>query len=475
MSTLPTSSTLPEPSFGPGSPIGKLIAWVIIVALVSLLVPATQLESRPKGASAPAAEGLTGPASSEAFSGLMGKVIMGSPAEQRAAGLDNLRMVATSFDDRVRLAIILAEVTGAEEAIKKLDALAGEPGASEDRAAEVAALRGLYAGQGAIDPESDLGKATLARHPWFGRVALSFNQPDSPLRASALEEASRVMAVMLVATLVGVAVLVAALALFIVAIVMLATRKLRLHYPHDRSALEPRGSAYLEIFALFLVAFLVLQLLVGALSQAVGMVALLAMWLALPVILWPTLRGHTWTQTRLALGLHARGLGLAGVVKEVCLGIAGYLALLPVVGAGIICTLLLVALSGVVRAAMNLPPPEQPTHPIAGMLAQASTVEIIALVSLATVWAPVVEELTFRGAFYHHLRGKLGAIVSATFVGIIFAAIHPQGLLAIPALASIGIALAMLREWRGSIIPSITAHALNNGAIVTLLVVMLKA
>lgn len=458
--------------------MGRIIAWSIIIALVSLLVISTQLDARPKGASrgggTPAA-GVSGPASSEAFAGLMGKVILGAPEAQRAAGLDNLRMVASTYDDRIRLAILLAEVSGPSEAVKALDGLASEPGASEDRAAEVAALRAQYAGEGAIDPESPVGKAALTRHPWFAKVALSFQKPDSPLRASALDEASRVTSVMLAATIGGVVVLVAALALFILAIVLLATRKLRVHYRHDRPHIEPRGSAYLEIFALFLVAFLILQLLVGALSGAVGMLALLTMWLALPVILWPTLRGQSWLQTRLALGLHARGLGIAGVCKEIFLGIVGYLALLPIVGAGILCTLLLVTLSGVVRAAMGLPPPAQPTHPIAGMLAQASTAEIVALVSLATLWAPVVEELTFRGAFYHHLRGRWSTLVSATFVGIIFAAIHPQGLLAVPALASIGIALALLREWRGSIIPSMTAHALNNGVIITLIILMLRA
>jgi membrane protease YdiL (CAAX protease family) len=455
--------------------MGKLIAWVIIAALVSLVVVATQFEARPKGASAASASTATGPAAPEGFVGLMGKVLMGSPADQRASGLSNVRMLATGFDDRVRLAILLAEIQDQAETLTLLEGLAAEPGVSPDRLAEVQALRALYAEGTAIDPGSEAGRSLLARHPWFGKLALSRGEPSSALRTQALEAASRVTGVLLAATIAGVLLIALSLGLFITAIVLLATGRLRPHYRHDRAALEPRGSAYLEIFALFLVAFLVLQLVVGALSASVGMVALLAMWLALPVIVWPTVRGHSWAQTRLALGLHARGRGIAGVLRELVLGAAGYLALLPIVGAGILCTLMLVALSGVVRSAMGLPPPEQPTHPIAGMLAQASTAEILVLISLATVWAPVVEELMFRGAFYHHLRGRWGTVVSATFVGVIFAAIHPQGLLAIPALASIGVSLALLREWRGSIVPSIAAHAVNNGAIVALLVVLLRA
>jgi membrane protease YdiL (CAAX protease family) len=53
-------------------------------------------------------------------------------------------------------------------------------------------------------------------------------------------------------------------------------------------------------------------------------------------------------------------------------------------------------------------------------------------------------------------------------VAFIFAAIHPQGWTLIPALGSIAIVLAGLREWRGSLWASITAHATNNFLVLSL-------
>jgi membrane protease YdiL (CAAX protease family) len=50
-------------------------------------------------------------------------------------------------------------------------------------------------------------------------------------------------------------------------------------------------------------------------------------------------------------------------------------------------------------------------------------------------------------------------------VAFVFAALHPQGWTAIPVLMSIAVVLGILREWRGSSIASMTAHALNNAAV----------
>jgi membrane protease YdiL (CAAX protease family) len=57
-------------------------------------------------------------------------------------------------------------------------------------------------------------------------------------------------------------------------------------------------------------------------------------------------------------------------------------------------------------------------------------------------------------------------------VSVIFAAIHPQGWVAIPVLGGIAMMLAGLREWRGSLIASMTAHAINNGVAVLMLVAL---
>jgi len=75
---------------------------------------------------------------------------------------------------------------------------------------------------------------------------------------------------------------------------------------------------------------------------------------------------------------------------------------------------------------------------------------------------------------FHHLRGRWAWAPSAAVVAVIFAAIHPQGWVAVPVLASIALALAALREWRGSIIASMTAHAFNNFMAITVALVLLR-
>jgi len=73
-----------------------------------------------------------------------------------------------------------------------------------------------------------------------------------------------------------------------------------------------------------------------------------------------------------------------------------------------------------------------------------------------------MEETMFRGIFLHHLRQRWSWIASASVVSLIFAMLHPQGWVAIPALASIAMVLGALREWRGSLIAPMAAHACNN-------------
>ena len=84
----------------------------------------------------------------------------------------------------------------------------------------------------------------------------------------------------------------------------------------------------------------------------------------------------------------------------------------------------------------------------------------------------------FRGVLYRHLReGTRGlgwvssAFISAVGVSFIFAAIHPQGLLTVPALMGLAFGFTLIREWRGTLIPSMIAHGINNGVVLLLTIV----
>ena len=211
------------------------------------------------------------------------------------------------------------------------------------------------------------------------------------------------------------------------------------------------------MFAVYLLATILLSLLVGRLSHVDR--SLLISWLITSIpalilaVIWGLMRGASFREMRQGLGWH-RGSGL---IVEIPLGIAGYIAGIPIVCVGFYITSFLMRFTS-----------RMPSHPI---LAEPMDTlgKILAIYLLASLGAPIVEETMFRGALFHHMRRRHSWWISALVVALLFAAIHPQGWTTIPALASIAIVLAAIREWRGSIAASVAAHALNNGIVMTLL------
>jgi hypothetical protein len=94
------------------------------------------------------------------------------------------------------------------------------------------------------------------------------------------------------------------------------------------------------------------------------------------------------------------------------------------------------------------------------------------MLALASGFAPVVEEIMFRGLLFHHLRTRWAWLPAALLTSGIFAALHPQGVAALPALTTIAMVMAALRAWRGSLIAPIAAHALNNGVVLAAFVLI---
>ena len=285
--------------------------------------------------------------------------------------------------------------------------------------------------------------------------------------------------------------------------------------PSDSATPPVRRGPYVEAFAIYMVTFLGFSLV---LSFCFPRATIHWIWFYLPVgvavAAWPLLRGVSWTDYRNAIGLH-RGRGIA--VETLC-GLGGYLAGVPLLIAGFIATFILVQAQQFIVDAWpskhdvatvttapdaatvgdatpptttpDLPataqepvvtldesafaPPNaaprrsaMPTHPIINDIKPGSGIfGFVGLFLLVAVWAPFSEELFFRGFLYHHLRGRFGWIMSAVIVGVVFAAVHPQGWTAIPVLGSIAFILAGVREWRGSLIGPIAAHAFNNGMLI---------
>jgi membrane protease YdiL (CAAX protease family) len=223
------------------------------------------------------------------------------------------------------------------------------------------------------------------------------------------------------------------------------------------------GSVYLETFALFIFSFIVINLAAGPIEKAIGADPTpYLIWIVPFMALYPLARGVPWSRHRYAIGWHSG----RGVVRELGAGVVGYLAGVPIVAAGIGLTFLLMMLANLLTPGEPAPPP---SHPIMDKIGTGGWKGLLAIYLLASVWAPLTEESLFRGALYHHLRARLRPFFSALVVGLLFAIVHPQGFLAIPALASLGFVFSLMREWRGSLIAPMLAHGMHNGAIMTAL------
>lgn len=233
----------------------------------------------------------------------------------------------------------------------------------------------------------------------------------------------------------------------------------------------PSPGVLLEAFALYL-GFIAAGEAMGHWHPA-GQIVGFCLALAIP-LLWPRIRGARWRALAMVVGW-TRGRGFW---REVGAGVVGYLVLLAMASIGLTGTFLVSEmvefgrdwLAGSGGDASPIGPQE---HPIVGFLVEGDWSARLMLFLLAAVYAPLVEEIFFRGALQGYLRSRWRFVGSALLTGVIFAALHPQGLWGIPALASISVALSLLREWRGSLIAPMVAHAMNNAVITGLLLISL--
>ncbi len=243
-----------------------------------------------------------------------------------------------------------------------------------------------------------------------------------------------------------------------------------------RSGLGAAGAdhrIYAETFAVWLPTFVLFSLiggLIGGLLPSTGLIAPILGFLASLIALrWPVLRGVPWETVKHDVGFHPGPRPwLEGLV-----GAGGYIAALPLIAAGIFFSLILMTIQAVIApVAAPFAPAEVPAHPIVLQIADSGWWMKLQVLLLASFAAPIVEETMFRGVLYRHLRGSSGRLgiplsilVSGSISSFVFAAIHPQGWVAIPALMSLAFAFVLVREWRGSLLPAMVLHGVSNGLV----------
>lgn len=489
------------------------VSWALLFALIGLLMALPFLAGQSEEAAAEQ-ERLAAQIAAETVES-QGKIFLGLkygldlPPESLAGQLAALNDGEAA--QRQRYAVLAYEFAGLDAARAALDSIdqlstldsdqaAPEETAlalNEDSRAVQQALRALYGSteegdvpaatpdEPAPTPENpvpprlesltDADRAALIDHLGFlGEVAV--NPPSLLSEADRDELFVGVVQFIIWAIVFFILFGLAALAGFVGLIVMLVQAligRLRSRVMHA----GPYTGVYIETVALWVVVFFASQmllapLLAAALPASAQMLAVFIVFMGTLVVLaWPVVRGVPWAVVRRDIGWT---LGERPGLEPV-LGVAGYFMMIPIMVVGIILTFALLMLARLVFGDIAMP-----IHPIAGE-AEGSVSQLVFLLLLACVAAPIVEETIFRGLMYRHLRDSsrrmspAGSILlSGLISALIFAIIHPEGILGTPAKASIGLALAFMREWRGTLIPSMIMHGLNNAVVITLLWAMMN-
>jgi membrane protease YdiL (CAAX protease family) len=428
-----------------------IISWTLIAAAVLLIFTFNQLElhSPPKVVDGEVNPNIPMELTARYVVGAKQFLPPGSLGPM-AAFMQQLDTASTTTPDHLREAIAAGELEGGTEALARIDAvlwhLQNAPLRNDDRILQV-----IYSG-GSSTLTSTQRANLISRYGWFGHLALGFGQSATdPDRQIALHDAIRGFAAIISMLFIVGGAIILGIGLLITALVLYADRKI--HPAYIASAVDT--APFLEAFAVYLVGSILIGLLVGRFSGHLHFNVTYLLALCVPVgvaAFWPLWRGVSVPDWRSGLGWHTG----TGVFREMFWGITVYIAGLPLIALAALVTIVLAKWSGA-----------QPTHPIVNQVAEPGSA--LRLYILASVYAPLAEESLFRGALFHHLRGRHGWWFSAIVVSLIFAAIHPQGWAAIPALGMIAMTFAAIREWRGTIIASAAAHALNNGVVLTVL------
>lgn len=498
-------AALPQPpSSRPSSPRPKgwaLPAWLVIIATCLLTIV---MQHRMPSSAESGNEDQVGLTVMQ----MQGKHLVGvarlfsmdaevlSKVYDKAQGPLNIGTVG----QRQRFIILAAELVGPDEARRQLEQLdahiadppVGEPvQLSEAQAAVQRMLHQLYPAEppdaDAADATAGTAGAALGIAPidqdmlveqlgWFGRLALAPPGGDDVAARDAALRPARIVAILVfsVAT-VGIAAGFVGLVGLILLIVLTLVGTLRSGLGSSR----PHHAVYAETFAVWLVLFLVLQVLAGlvATDSTAMLLTIIMFFASLLALGWPVVRGISWPTVRRDVGLT---LGRMPVV-EPCIGVGAYLATLPLLGIGLVLTLTLILLqSAAAGEPPTFAPSGGPAHPIIVYMSGSDLWPKLQILFLAAVAAPIVEETMFRGVLYRHLRDAtnrfglvLSVLLSASINGFVFAVIHPQGLVAVPALMSLALGMALVREWRGTLIPSMMIHGVSNGLVMGLLMIVL--
>mgnify|MGYP003631829023 CR=1 FL=1 len=429
------------------------------------------------------------------------KSIMEDSPESAGMFMEQIESYEVIPEDRVRSAILIGEFEGDGPALESIEAamldvwqmneeaLVFDPevAASIENPAplypverlapvieDLAALEIIYHdGREALDQAAS--DRLVSRYGVLGQAAITHGMDDSdPMREPAVTGFVGIMVLMVGLIMIVLCAFLAGCVLLILGIIQFATGKLRLRFAENQPSVRPK-TAFLETYSIFVVCFGIMSIGLFALSvhvsPSLGGISIFTQWLLLLVPLWALLRGVSKADWKQSLGLH-RG---EGVLKEIGCGFAAYLASVPVYFMGVVVVFVLMILSEAFKAATgSTAAPEAMTNPVMDIIAASGPLGILLFFLLATLWAPITEELIFRGALHKYFRGRLHWVFAGLLTATLFAFMHNYGPMLVAPLIALGFMFAFMREWRGSIIASMTAHFIHNATLFIFMITLIQ-
>lgn len=464
-----------------------LASWLLILAVAFLVAGMVSVAQffKPRSMETSAAEllGLN----------IMAKIMVGSPQSQSSSQLE--QFANGPLEQRYGHAILVNETASADDALKLLskidEAVEKEQQSRQDQGEEgdfptesQLKLREILGGlfeqyaQGDFDSShvtEDDKELLEKRLGWVSNLALTPKEsPNKEARREIKNTGFQAFLLMIFAMLFAVFAILGAIVAFSALTAMVLTKNYRVHFENQ----SKYGFVYVETFAIWILFFYGLQIFTGLFASFLGNPGLglalspLAFFGSLVVLAWPLIRGITFRQLRKDIGWE-----LKNPFVETAVGGFSYLALILPMILGVTVSAVLGAGLSLLVSTGEFESSGPVGHPIAEEIASGGWFMWVSIFISACIAAPIVEETMFRGVLYRYLRDAtnvkqarwISVVASAIFGGLIFAMIHPQGIVGIPVLTTLAVGFSLVREWRNSLIGPMVMHAINNTLVTCLL------
>lgn len=113
----------------------------------------------------------------------------------------------------------------------------------------------------------------------------------------------------------------------------------------------------------------------------------------------------------------------------------------------------------------------EPVDPLGQEIARADLLTRWEFLFVAALFAPLAEELVFRGVVQSSVYPRAGAFMACLFQAMLFGAVHWRGWEVIVATGAFGLCVGALALWRGSLLAPMVAHGIWNGVVATWFIV----